>query len=132
MKKHTFSLKDKINVLIFALQQLGWALLTPDRQRPILFEMLERLHIMLVGSEEQVAEEKWKRSETTPGEYHITIISKFKLIDVDSGEEFTDEPVRGYGSSKFTNSEEDTMIAARLKASSRAELQFMTNLLQNK
>ena len=126
-----FTIKDKINVLIFALQQMGWTLLTPERQRPILFEMLERLHIMLVGTDEKIADEKWQRSETDPSEYEIRIISQFKLIDVDSGEEFTDEPVRGYGSSKFTNSEEDTMIAARLKASSRAELLFITNLLRN-
>lgn len=127
-----FTLNNKINVLIFALQQMGWALLTPERQRPILYEILERLHIMLVSSDEQVAEEKWQRSETTPDEYHISILSKFKLIDVDSGEEFSDEPVRGYGNSKFTNSEEDTMIAARLKASNLAELRFIANLLQNK
>lgn len=118
-----FNIKNKINVLVFALQQLGWECMDAKRQSSILFEMLERLRIMLVCAEEQ--------SETAPSEFQISILSRFKLIDVDSTEEFTDDPVRGYASSTFTNSEEDTMLNARLKASNRAKLLFITNLLRN-
>lgn len=121
-----FSLKDKINVLIFTLQQMGWTLLTPERQRPILYEMLERLHLMLVGTDEKITNERWQRS------YQIGIICRYKLIDVDTGEEITGEPVRGYGSSTFFHSREVTIIEARLKATSSAELQFITNLLKSK
>ena len=101
------------------------------RQSSILFEMLERLRIMLVCAEEQSVEQNWRRSETAPSEFQISILSRFKLIDVDSTEEFTDDPVRGYASSTFTNSEEDTMLNARLKACNRAKLLFITNLLRN-
>lgn len=94
--------------------------------------MLERLRIMLISIDEQIDESKWKPSEKATSEYQISIISKFKVIDVDTKEEISGEPVRGYGSSTFTNSKEDTMMVARLKASSRAELRFITNLLQNK
>ena len=124
------TLKNKINILIFTLQQLGWISLTPEKQRSILLEMLERLHIMLVGIDEQLIEEKWIRPETAPSEYQIRILSQFKLIDVDTEEEFSAEPVRGYGSSTFTKSNEDTMIAARFIANNRTELQFITNLLK--
>ena len=126
-----FKIKNKINVLLFALQQLGWECMDAKRQSSVLFEMLERLRIMLVCAEEQSVEQNWRRSETAPSEFQISILSRFKLIDVDSTEEFTDDPVRGYASSTFTNSEEDTMLNARLKANNRAKLLFITNLLRN-
>lgn len=125
----SFSLKDKISVLLFILHQLSWSSLTPERQRSILLETLVQLRLLLVCVNERPVKQEWERSETGPVKYCVSLISQFKLIDTDSSEEFADEPVTGYACSTFAGSEENTMIEARLEASSRAQLKFIKKLL---
>ena len=128
-QKPQFNLEDKINVLRFTLEQLTWKCLTPEKQRSILFALLVRLRLFLVSCDEKPNKQEWERTPSGPVKYRIRLSSQLKLIDVDSGEEFTSEPVTGFGCSTFIGSEEETMNKAMLEASFRAKLKFINNLL---